>query len=479
MLGLNRSLERFLNESCQASVNPSVIRQKCCEAIGLIAEDSPYYKFRQDLQYTAQHKTSSQVVEKHYALSNKPSREGKLMEYIQSEFHAPAIQMARDALCAETSSSSCSSGSSKAPSSAGPSRMGASSYQEEEAGDLLADLHNDAGPESDELPAPVPRVKTVRTSLQPSDDAPTSVRLETAKHGKTAAKTQATIVSESTSDDDVMLSPRCAKTGNTPATNHKNQPPSESVRPDATAEDDAHVVVKEKLPSDFEEAVKKLTVQAFRVNYLFGQTELKAIISTALLNADATVKASFDEDNLRRLATRRIRGYVKNWVNTMPQKKFVKELVEKKLPATIASVKQVASRVSIDKMLSKHHAFRSRASDETIRKIQKDTEQRWVEHNEHARLEEKQGPSPDQEGDFAGINIWRRNGMFECKRFEEITEQPGDSELAIARDYSKHTSRKKKRKLDCSSPDNSSSSKKLQNSDDDSAGGRPDIELQE
>jgi len=233
---------------------------------------------------------------------------------------------------------------------------------------LLADLHNDAGPESDELPAPVPRVKTVRTSLQPSDDAPTSVRLETAKHGKTAAKTQATIVSESTSDDDVMLSPRCAKTGNTPATNHKNQPPSESVRPDATAEDEAHVVVKEKLPLDFEEAVKKLMVQAFRVNYLFGQTELKAIISTALLNADATVKASFDEDNLRRLATRRIRGYVKNWVNTMPQKKFVKELVEKKLPATIASVKQVTSRVNIDKMLSKHHAFRSRASDETFGK---------------------------------------------------------------------------------------------------------------
>jgi len=312
--GLNRSFERFLSDSCQASINPSVIRQKCCEAIGLISEDSLYYKFRQDLQYTANHKTSSQVVEKHYALSNKPSREAKLMEYIQSEFHAPAIKMARDALCA--------SGSSKAPSSAGPSRMGASSYQEEEAGDLLADLHNDAGPESDELPAPVPRVKTVRTSLQPSDDAPTSVRLETAKHGKTAAKTQATIVSESTSDDDVMLSPRCAKTGNTPATNHKNQPPSESVRPDATAEDEAHVVVKEKLPSDFEEAVKKLTVQAFRVNYLFGQTELKAIISTALLNADATVKASFDEDNLRRLATRRIRGYVKNWVNTMPQKKI-------------------------------------------------------------------------------------------------------------------------------------------------------------
>jgi hypothetical protein len=76
-----------------------VIRQKCCEAIGLISEDSPYYNFRQDLQYTAQHKTSLQVVEKHYALSNKPSREGKLLEYLRVEFHEPAIQLLHDALC--------------------------------------------------------------------------------------------------------------------------------------------------------------------------------------------------------------------------------------------------------------------------------------------------------------------------------------------------------------------------------------------
>ncbi len=48
LLGLNRSFERFLSDSCQASINPSVIRQKCCEAIGLISEDSLYYKFSSD-----------------------------------------------------------------------------------------------------------------------------------------------------------------------------------------------------------------------------------------------------------------------------------------------------------------------------------------------------------------------------------------------------------------------------------------------
>ncbi len=110
------------------------------------------------------------------------------------------------------------------------------------------------------------------------------------------------------------------KPSNTPVTDHKNQPPSESVKPDATAEDEAHDA-KEKLPPEVEEAVRKLTVQAFRINYLFGQTELKGIISTGLVNTDATVIASFDEDNLHRLATRRIRGYVKNWINTMPHKK--------------------------------------------------------------------------------------------------------------------------------------------------------------
>jgi len=67
----------------------------------LISEDSPYYKFRQDLQYTAQHKISSQVVEKHYALSSKPSREAKLLEYLRVEFHEPAIEMLREALSAK------------------------------------------------------------------------------------------------------------------------------------------------------------------------------------------------------------------------------------------------------------------------------------------------------------------------------------------------------------------------------------------
>ena len=77
--------------------------------------------------------------------------------------------------------------------------------------------------------------------------------------------------------------------------------------------------------------------------------------------------------------------------------------------------------------------------------IEQEVEQRWVEYIEHVRLDEEQGPTPDTEGDFAGLNRWKRNGKFPCLRFEEISEQPGDVELSIQRDYTKHISRIKKR----------------------------------
>jgi hypothetical protein len=151
------------------------------------------------------------------------------------------------------------------------------------------------------------------------------------------------------------------------------------------------------------------------------------------------------------------------------------------LPPTVASVKQICSRVNIDRLLSKHHAFRSRAPDDVIRRIQKDCEQRWVEFREHARIGEKQGNAPDSEGDFAGLNVWRKNGTYACTRFESIIEEAGDSQVQIQQDYVKHTSRKKKRErertLDALSPTNSASKKpKAKDADkpsdgDDSSGG--------
>ncbi len=270
MLRLNRSFERFLNESCQASVNPSVIRQKCCEAIGLISEESPFYKYRQDLQYTAQHKTSSQVVEKHYALSNKPSREGKLLEYLRVEFHEPAIQLLRDALCTkETRPAVSSSSSSSSARSSGTSLREVCS-EELEAVNLLADLRDDAGPGlNSALITPAPRVKTSR-ALSVSDDE--ACRNNVSSKKSSTKQSKQTIVFESSSEDDAILVPPSsrAKPGRASVTDRK-----EPVEPDlscgsSTAEDEVDDADETKLPLLFDEELRRQTVLAFRLNYLFG-----------------------------------------------------------------------------------------------------------------------------------------------------------------------------------------------------------------
>jgi len=485
VLGLNRSFERFLNESCQASLNPSVVRQKCCEAIGLISEDSPYYKFRQDLQYTAQHKTSSQVVEKHYALSNKPSREAKLLEYLRVEFHEPAIEMLREALSAKEirPAVTVSSSTTTATSSSSTSRRD----EELQAVDLLAELRDDdAGPGSEsELLTSVPSVKTRRAPCD--DEARREATPLVSSKKKTSAKQgkQDSIVVFNTSlEEDAMLvtPPSRAKSGRAPVRDRKQPVEPELPAAAATAEYEVTDADKTKLPFAFEEQLRRHTVTAFRLNFSLGASEIKGIVVTAQSNTDAKVLSDFTTEELQRLAAKRVRAYAKNWLNTMPQKKLVKDLVEKKLPPTVASVKQICSRVNIDRLLSKHHAFRSRAPDDVIRRIQKDCEQRWVEFREHARIGEKQGNAPDSEGDFAGLNVWRKNGTYACTRFESITEEAGDSQVQIQQDYVKHTSRKKKRErertLDALSPTNSASKKPKAKdadkpSDGDSSGGAP------
>lgn len=485
VLGLNRSFERFLNESCQASLNPSVVRQKCCEAIGLISEDSPYYKFRQDLQYTAQHKTSSQVVEKHYALSNKPSREAKLLEYLRVEFHEPAIEMLREALSAKEirPAVTVSSSTTTATSSSSTSRRD----EELQAVDLLAELRDDdAGPGSEsELLTSVPSVKTRRAPCD--DEARREATPLVSSKKKTSAKQgkQDSIVVFNTSlEEDAMLvtPPSRAKSGRAPVRDRKQPVEPELPAAAATAEYEVTDADETKLPFAFEEQLRRHTVTAFRLNFSLGASEIKGIVVTAQSNTDAKVLSDFTTEELQRLAAKRVRAYAKNWLNTMPQKKLVKDLVEKKLPPTVASVKQICSRVNIDRLLSKHHAFRSRAPDDVIRRIQKDCEQRWVEFREHARIGEKQGNAPDSEGDFAGLNVWRKNGTYACTRFESITEEAGDSQVQIQQDYVKHTSRKKKRErertLDALSPTNSAYKKPKAKdadkpSDGDSSGGAP------
>lgn len=280
----------------------------------------------------------------------------------------------------------------------------------------------------------------------------------------------------------LVTPPSRAKSGRAPVRDRKQPVEPELPAAAATAEYEVTDADKTKLPFAFEEQLRRHTVTAFRLNFSLGASEIKGIVVTAQSNTDAKVLSDFTTEELQRLAAKRVRAYAKNWLNTMPQKKLVKDLVEKKLPPTVASVKQICSRVNIDRLLSKHHAFRSRAPDDVIRRIQKDCEQRWVEFREHARIGEKQGNAPDSEGDFAGLNVWRKNGTYACTRFESITEEAGDSQVQIQQDYVKHTSRKKKRErertLDALSPTNSASKKPKAKdadkpSDGDSSGGAP------
>ena len=221
-----------------------MIRQKCCEAIGLISEDSLYYKFRQDLQYTAQHKTSSQVVEKHYALSNKPSREAKLLEYLRVEFHEPAIEMLREALSAKEirPAVTVSSSTTTATSSSSTSRRD----EELQAVDLLAELRDDdAGPGSE---------SELQTRRAPCDDEArreatplvSSKKKTSAKQGK-----QDSIVVFNTSlEEDAMLvtPPSRAKSGRAPVRDRKQPVEPELPAAAATAEYEVTDADETKLP---------------------------------------------------------------------------------------------------------------------------------------------------------------------------------------------------------------------------------------
>ena len=453
--GLNRSFERFLNESCGASLNPSVIRQKTCEAIGLISEDCEFFKFKSDLQYTAQHKTSNNMVERHYALSNKVQREGKLQHYIHSKFHQPALGLIRHALTnvdprmevpsfsssGDSSSSLVSSSSSSSSSLLSPSSSRRRQWlpavrDDYEAASLLDELRdNDSSRLEKVKSSPISLSLVVKKTRQPyvtlsddekSDDLiPQSNRRSTSVSRKDRNHQQAkyitpivkktrhsyvTLSDDEKSDDSIPQSIQRSTSVSHKDRNHQrakcitpivisdvdDETPSrmkpvltavrtelkntlvigsedlkvEALVGDGDAEDVENISC-DTLPAQFEDELKRQTVIAFRQNYLFGHDELIGIIASTTARNNAAVISSIEADELHRLSIKRIRAFVKNWLNTLPQKRLVKELIDKKLPPTVASVKQVASRDNIDRMLKKHHAFRARASEATIQRIQK------------------------------------------------------------------------------------------------------------
>ena len=90
----------------------------------------------------------------------------------------------------------------------------------------------------------------------------------------------------------------------------------------------------------------------------------------------------------------------------------------------------------VHKQLLSHPCFGDSIvlSDDQLRRLRKDTEQRVMNFRAHLALNEPVSCRPDSLKHFASLQKWRRSG-FEFHRFETIAVLPTDSAISLARDY--------------------------------------------
>ena len=73
-------------------------------------------------------------------------------------------------------------------------------------------------------------------------------------------------------------------------------------------------------------------------------------------------------------------------------------------------------------------------SDEQLRRLRKDVEQRLMNFRAHMELGEVAGPTPDSKRHWYSLLSWRRSG-FLCTRFENIAIDANDATVLLERDY--------------------------------------------
>ena len=125
-------LESFLKNHVRMPdpITMSQIRKLFCGHVGAIPQNSPFFRFKADLQSVAAHQVrNGKVIEQHYEVSSKVGREKLLQRYLKERFIMNAIQIVHSQFLSSStavstdvappsalSSSSSSSSSSPSPS---------------------------------------------------------------------------------------------------------------------------------------------------------------------------------------------------------------------------------------------------------------------------------------------------------------------------------------------------------------------------
>jgi hypothetical protein len=209
---------------------------------------------------------------------------------------------------------------------------------------------------------------------------------------------------------------------------------------------EAPSISEEKLPIEIETVMKTLLQAAYRNSYLIRGETIESVIREACTQVYPLTynnSKDFDTDefrNLRQLALTRARLLVKNWTNTSPVKAFAAQMIEKKVPRNVKSLKQICSKKEVELAFQRHFCFRTKKgykfdlSDDQLRRVRKDVEQRVLAHDGQTALAEVPGKKPDKHGHIGGLKAWRLTN-FTFDRFEDIDILDSDENIPLGRDY--------------------------------------------
>ena len=269
-------MDTFLQVSCSGQLNPSVIRNKICQAFDEIKEDSKFFPVRDLLQFTAAHNTDkSKVIVRHYTLNFKGDQERRLQAYIDETFYQPALSAIKLILSYPRIK--------KRKKTVVSEKQDENSDQKEESREELDDAA--AVEWTDFKETQVVRDPFGEAKLIEEADGGQNVRFEPPMRASdTIAKPQP--ISLHIEDSETVQShdnieaknqTQISREDDEQATAEMNENSESHDRfPDDTSE--AARISEEKLPVEIESVMKTLLQAAFRNNYLIRRETIESVI---------------------------------------------------------------------------------------------------------------------------------------------------------------------------------------------------------
>ena len=352
-------------------VNASGLRQLFCQSVGELNIDSAFFAQRAELQATAGHMNPrGRTIELHYELTAKPDREKLLQQYMQDTFCVP-MQLA--------------------------------------VKEILDKCHSDVGTPRKENPRRC-REHTVLAWSSESD-------------GETA--------SEYTSEDEASPVELPSPQIRTPSKKRRRTQENNTIHEQKRAKRTVEMTAELKLE------IKKTIQDLFRRNYLFADEVLISSLHATFTNFFGTAYTAESSPGQAFMteAKKYAKGLLKNWVNILPCK-FFTSVASAQALTTVGQLKAVVNHADVTRMLNKHPCYAGGilVSDEQLRRLRKDVEQRLMNFRAHMELGEVAGPTPDSKRHWCSLLSWRRSG-FLCTRFENIAIDANDATVLLERDY--------------------------------------------